>query len=314
MEVYYGYDDSHYINVTEVVLKKCLSDSGFFIPKTDEARAALFGDPYPGFLKHILIVDKFGIYHKFHHTKDISVKISSISKQLAEINDPRGWYQTKGIQIENPEERLQELHKYVEFNNGYMHDEYPEQRLAMKFITPDSKVLEIGGNIGRNTIVIGSILKDSRNLVSLESDPDNAKMLQDNLRVNGIDAFVEASALSQQRLIQYGWVTTPLFDNTIPEGWKEVSTITFDDLTKKYNIAFDTLVADCEGALFHILKDDPSMLNTINMVVLENDFQDIAEKEFVNQVFAMYGLKCVYAESGGWGPCYNFFYEVWKKD
>ena len=314
MQVYYGYDDSHYINVTELVLKKCLSDSGILIPRTDEARAAHFGDPYPGFLKHILIVDTFGIHHKFHHTKEISIQISSISRQLSELNNPRKWYHTKGITIENPEERLKELHNHIEINNGYMHDEYPEQRLAMTFVTPDSKVLEIGGNIGRNTIVIGSILKDSKNLVSLESDPDSAKILQSNLQINDIDTFVETSALSQQRLIQKGWVTVPLFDDTIPEGWKEVSTITYDDLTKKYNITFDTLVADCEGALFHILKDDPSVLNTINTVVLENDFQDITEKEFVNQVFEMYGLKCVYAEAGGWGPCYNFFYEVWKKD
>jgi hypothetical protein len=47
---------------------------------------------------------------------------------------------------------------------------------------------------------------------------------------------------------------------------------------------------------------------------LENDFQDITEKEFVNQVFGMYGFKCIYAEAGGWGPCYNFFYEVWQKE
>ena len=314
MDVYYGYDDSHYINVTELVLKKCLSDSRIFIPKTDEARAAIFGDPFVGFLKHILIVDMYGIHHKFHHTKDISIQISSISKQLALINSPREWYATTGKTIENAEDRLRQLHNHIEFNYGYMYDEYPEQLLAMKYIRPDNKVLEIGGNIGRNTLVIGSILKDPKNLVTLESDPNNAKMLMDNLKANNIDAVVEASALSQTRLIQKGWCTLPITDDTIPEGWKEVNTITFDDLSKKYNIQFDTLVADCEGALFYILKDDPSILTNMNMIILENDFQDIAEKTFVNQVFEMYGFKCVYAEAGGWGPCYNFFYEVWKKE
>jgi FkbM family methyltransferase len=195
-----------------------------------------------------------------------------------------------------------------------MHDEYPEQLLAMKFIKPENKVLEIGGNIGRNTLVIGSILNNPKNLVSLESDPDNAQILRHNLFINKIGAFVEASALSQQKLIQKGWNTIPLFESTIPEGWKEVSTITMDDLIKKYDINFDTLVADCEGALFHILKDDPSVLTNIKMIILENDFQDITEKEFVNQVFEMYGFKCIYAEAGGWGPCYNFFYEVWQKE
>ena len=314
MKFYYGYDDNHYVNVTDKVFDKFLFDTGIFIPSGDEHRAAVFGDPYPGILKHVLVVDSFGIYHKFHHTKDISIKINSISNQLSELNNPRKWYANVGKNIENPEERLQQLHKHIELNNGYMGDEYPEQLLAIKFIKPDCKVLEIGGNIGRNTLVIGSILNDSKNLVSLESDPENANILKNNLHCNKIDAQVEASALSQHRLIQRGWNTVPLLDNNIPEGWKEVSTITFDDLNKKYNIEFDTLVADCEGALFHILKDDPSVLTNIKTVIIENDFTDIAEKEFVNQVFEMHGLKCVYAEGGGWGPCYNFFYEVWKRE
>lgn len=314
MEVYYGYDDAHYINVTEAVFKKCLKDSGFLIPKTDEARAELFGDPYPGILKHILIVDKFGIYHRFSYSKEVKIEIPSISTQLTTLNSPKLWWEEKGKFIKDPEERLKEMHKHLDIYFGTFSDEYPEQLMATKFIKPDNKVLEIGGNIGRNTLVIATILNDSKNLVSLESDPHNANMLKHNINVNNYNVQVEASALSQHRLIQKGWITQPLFDNTIPDGWSEIATITFDDLNKKYNIQFDTLVADCEGALFHILKDDPSVLTNIKTVIIENDFLDINEKEFVNQVFEMHGLKCVYAESGGWGPCYNFFYEVWKKD
>jgi FkbM family methyltransferase len=314
MKFYYGYDNDHYINVTDKVFEKFLFDLGISIPSGDENRAAVFGDPYPGFLKHILVVDAFGIMHRFHHTKEIAIQISSISKQLTLINSPREWYSNVGKNITNEEDRLQQLHKYIECNYGHMRDEYPEQLLAMKFIKPDNKVLEIGGNIGRNTLIMGCILNNPKNMVTLESDPDNAKMLQENLKTNNIDSYVEPSALSQARLIQKGWITVPISDNNISEGWKEVSTITFNDLTKKYNITFDTLVADCEGALFNILKDDPSILDNIQTVILENDFLDIAEKEFVNQIFEMKGLKCIYAESGGWGPCYNFFYEVCKKD
>lgn len=314
MKFYYGYDNDHYINVTDKVFDKFVFDLGIFIPSGDENRAAVFGDPYPGHLKHVLVVDAFGIMHKFHHSKDISIQINSISKQLALINSPREWYANEGKNIEKADDRLQQLHKHIECNYGHIGDEYPEQLLAMKFIRPDNKILEIGGNIGRNTMIMGCILNDPKNMVTLESDPKNAKLLLENLKTNNIDSYVEASALSQSRLIQKDWITMPLSDNHIPEGWGEVSTITFDDLNKKYNIKFDTLVADCEGALFHILKDDPSILTDINMVILENDFLDIAEKEFVNQVFGMQGLKCIYAESGGWGPCYNFFYEVWKKD
>jgi FkbM family methyltransferase len=320
MEVYYGYDDSHYVNVTTMVFKKCLSDTGLNIPSSDNERSTLFGDPYPGFLKHILIIDPLGKKHKFLHTKEIKLEINSISTQLTRINTDtesnnyKMWWEKNGKFIKDPEERLRELQNRLTLEFGNFADEYPEQLLAMKFITPDNKVLEIGGNIGRNTLIIGTILNNPKNLVTLESDPTNAKLLQYNLELNNIDANVESSALSQQRLIQRGWNTIPVVDDTIPDGWKEVSTITYDNLIKKYNISFDTLVADCEGALFYILTEDHRILENINLVIIENDFQDIFQKMFVNEMFEKYGFKCIYTQPGGWGHCSNFFYEVWKKD
>ena len=60
-------------------------------------------------------------------------------------------------------------------NDNNKDDELPEQLmitfLEVTFINPNDIVLEIGGNIGRNSYVIGKILNDRKNLMVIESDP-----------------------------------------------------------------------------------------------------------------------------------------------
>ena len=71
---------------------------------------------------------------------------------------------------------------------------------------------------------------------------------------------------------------------------------------------------DCEGALYYILKDDSSILNNINLILIENDFNDISHKEYIDVIFKTHKFNRIYVESGGWGPCYDMFYEVWKNE
>ena len=73
---------------------------------------------------------------------------------------------------------------------------------------------------------------------------------------------------------------------------------------------FDTLVVDCEGALYYILKEEPEFLNGFKTIIIENDFIDITHKEFVDEEFKRYDFRNVYSIPGGFGPCYNFFYQA----
>jgi FkbM family methyltransferase len=314
MKFYYGYDDEHYVDVTNLVFSKCFSDNGILIPKGDHERSNIFGDPFYGKGKHILIIDNLGIKHIFPGSKEIKIEWTSISEQLALNSNPKLWYEEVGKFITNPEKRLKELQKHLDISYGTFDDEYFEQYMAIQYINPDAKVLEIGGNIGRNSLIISTILKDSRNYLVLESDPVFADQLKQNIVANGFNTNVEPAALSKMPLIQNYWDTMPLVDNNIPEGWKQISTITYSELMKKYNIQFDTIVADCEGALYYILRDEPSLLNNINTIITENDYRDIEHKNFVNKLFEQNGLKRILYQGGGWGPCSDFFYEVWKKE
>ena len=62
-------------------------------------------------------------------------------------------------------------------------DEYPEQLMSVMFINPNDCVLEIGGNIGRNSCVISKILNDSNNLLVIESDPLSVLKLEEEKKI-----------------------------------------------------------------------------------------------------------------------------------
>jgi FkbM family methyltransferase len=182
------------------------------------------------------------------------------------------------------------------------------------YLTGDEKILEIGGNIGRNSLIIASILKNSSDLVSLECSPYISAQLTQNRDANHLGFHIENSALSNRKLIQREWETFPMVNNVIPNGYTEVKTITLNDMKQKYTIVFDTLVLDCEGAFYYILMDTPEILNGINLIIMENDYHIIEHKHYIDKVLLENNFYRDYVEGGGWGACENNFFEVWKKN
>ena len=75
------------------------------------------------------------------------------------------------------ETKLTDIQNKLVLNHGKFYDEYPEQRISVRYLTGNEKVLEIGGNIGRNSLIISSILKDSSNLVVLECNKEIAEQI-----------------------------------------------------------------------------------------------------------------------------------------
>ena len=179
------------------------------------------------------------------------------------------------------------------------------------YLSGNEKVLEIGGNIGRNSLTIASIIKNQQNLVTLESDDYIASQLTENRDLNNFTFNIENSALSKRKLIQKGWNT--VVSDELIEGYKLVKTITWEQLQSKYNIEFDTLVLDCEGAFYYILMDMPEILENIQLIIMENDYWDISKKMYIDNVLKTNDFYRSYSEKGGWGPCTDNFFEVWEK-
>jgi len=220
--------------------------------------------------------------------------------------------------------KLKEIHTKLKIDYGTFNEEVPEQLMVIKYITGNEKILELGGNIGRNTLVISYILNNNNNnnLVTFESDPNIAQQLIHNREQNNLDFKIESSALSNRKLLQKGWDTIVLPEmnednsnliNDLLLEYKPVNTINYNEFKEKYNIDFDTLIVDCEGALYYILMDMPQILDSIKLIIMENDYHDINYKIFIDKILKEKEFKLDYVESGGWGPCYENFFEVWKK-
>lgn len=214
---------------------------------------------------------------------------------------------------------LHVIYSQVRLLHGRFAQEQPEQFMSCMYIQPDDVVLEIGGNIGRNSLVIASIVTNPQTqLVVMEMDPKIAKQLAENARKNHKPFQIVTAALSKHRLLQQGSGvgarTRPMLPSEVkvPKGYAPVRTTTFEGISSPGK-PFSVLVADCEGALFYIFQDFPDMLTHIHTVIMENDYLDIHQKEYVDVMLTERGFQRVYYRPGGWGPCYDRFFEVWKK-
>jgi FkbM family methyltransferase len=295
MKILYGLSDNN-IDVTEICLNKLTKNNIIVIPHSDSNRSHFFTDPINGVLKKILIDNNNNIteYDDF-----FTIIINITENTIQTINE------------NNINQKIAQIHSTLSIKYGNLNEELPEQKMVVRYLEGNEKVLEIGGNIGRNSLVISSILQNARDLIVLESDDDIAKQLIENRNTNNLDFVVENSALSKRKLIQSGWLT--IESDVLLDGYKDVNTINYEELISKYNIAFDTLVLDCEGAFYYILMDMPEILQNIKLIIMENDYNEIKEKEYIDDVLIKNNFYRDYVEGGGWGPCSDNFFEVWKK-
>lgn len=295
MKIYYG-TANHNIDVTNICMQRLKQNDVIEIPSGDFNRADYFTDPLVFVHKFILIEtddDIVTAYDEF-----ITIRINLVDNTITTVADVN--------------EKLLKIHSKLHMKHGSLNEELPEQKMAVRYLTGNETVLEIGGNTGRNSMVIASILQNDTNLVTLECDTDIANQLTENRDLNNLKFHIESSALSNRKLIQQGWDTTP--SETLLEGYKWVNTITLENLKTKYDIKFDTLVLDCEGAFYYILMDMPEILNNITLIIMENDYHDISHKTYIDEILVKNDFSRVYVESGGWGPCFHNFFEVWKKN
>lgn len=292
MNIYYGTSRKNVI-VTEFCHTQLKKNGVMTIPSGDRNRAQYFTDPAENFSKSIFIESKDGVSEYDEH---YTIQIDCLTGQITA----------------EPDEfiKLLKIHSTLQLKYGSLQEEFSEQKMAVKYLKGTEKVLEIGGNIGRNSCVIGRVLNHS-DFVSMECDPNSVQQLKENRDLNGLHFHVENAALSKRKLIQRGWDTMP--SDTVLEGYTSVHTITFEELKQKYNIQFDTLVLDCEGAFYYILLDMPEILDNIQLIVMENDYHDFNHKLVLNAILREKGFEVDYTEAGGWGPCASHFFEVWKR-
>lgn len=305
MLIFYG-AVTNFVNITG----KFTDCDTIFIFHGDQNRTKDFGDPIVGVEKFIVILDDWdniAVYPQPY--------VIRLIKQDGKIN----LSDVATNQSFNLIDRINLIHSKLNIGYGHIKEELPEQVMAVSVIQPEAIVLEIGGNIGRNSCVISSLLRDSGNLVVMEANPFIAKQLEENRHKNNFSFHIETSALSKRKLLQRGWHTV-LEDEYDPNvngaGWMPIPIIDWSSLQEKYNKKFDTLVLDCEGAIYFILKDFPNLLENFKLILIENDYASLEHKLFVEGEFKTAGFKLIYSQplnsptEISWG---NSFYEIYSK-
>lgn len=305
MRILYG-TTARSIDITDICIQRLKYDNYLIIPAGDLIRSKIFTDPLPNVLKSIFLVSESGTTEcNASSSVYIDTATETVVKEIPE-----------SILMLYPNAKLADIQSKLTLLYGTFEDELPEQKMAVRYLKGTESVLEIGGNIGRNSLIISSILSDSGRLVVLESDKRIYNQLKQNRDTNGFHFHIEAAALSKRPLIQSGWTT--IVSHTVLPGYTPVSTITYSDLMDKYKIPFDTLVLDCEGAFYYILQDMPEILTGINLIIMENDYVDGNHKNYIDDVLKKNNFYVDYAEAGGetfgcYCPCRNNFFEVWKR-
>ena len=197
----------------------------------------------------------------------------------------------------------------------------------MKYIEKKDIILEIGGNIGRVSILLSTLINDDKNLVVLESNNQHYNELLINKNQNGCNFTVLNNALSKYPLYQYKWVTFTLEEyNNIHEDerhlLKQINIISYEEIIENYNLNFNTLILDCEGAFYYIVKDYPEILKNIKKIIIENDFRYIEQYYYITQLFLKNNFiikETVKLDEKYWDMYTNQiirdnFYQVWVKN
>ena len=215
---------------------------------------------------------------------------------------------------------LHDIHtKTLSFTGGSIQDEFIEQVMSCMAITnyykTGDKILEIGCNIGRNTLVLSNLV-GSENIVAIDAGHNYVNTCKQNLHNNNFSNFtVLPIALSNTPLKRNMW-TTYEDDQSQPlePSCDSVDTMTWTDFRKQYG-TFEILVADCEGALLKIIQENNDFLDTVHTIVVENDYVTVHEKETVDMFYVLKGFKRVFNH-----PLENIdhpnaanFYSIWTK-
>jgi FkbM family methyltransferase len=195
---------------------------------------------------------------------------------------------------------LNENNKLIQHN----FNEKPEQEQAKTYITNDSVVLELGARYGTVSCIISKKISNSLNLVSVEPDDRVWSALETNMLNNYCNFHIIKGAISKKPLRLTNHVQNNGYDiRTEVDNNGSVACYTVNEIEQKFNLKFNTLVADCEGFLEIFFDENPQMYEQLNLIMFEKDCPNICNYNRIIENLKLHRFRNLV--SG--------FHEVWKK-
>jgi FkbM family methyltransferase len=180
--------------------------------------------------------------------------------------------------------------------------EVNEQYQAVTYIHKDCIVLELGARYGTVSCIINKKIGNPQNQVSVEPDVRVQKALEENMINNNCDfhiinGFISKIPLELTELDSgYGTTSQPV-ENSIIQSY------TLNEIENKYNLKFNTLVADCEGFLEQFFDENPQLYSQLSLVMFEKDCPHKCNYDKIINNLKINNFYCL--EDG--------FHSVWKK-
>lgn len=171
-----------------------------------------------------------------------------------------------------------------------------EQYDIIKYLPEDSIVLELGARFGTVSCIINKIILNPYNQVSVEPDERVWNALKYNKNNNNCSFNIFQGAISERRkkLVNLdetqGYGTTSSNIEGHYDSENEVNVISFKNLEKKYALKFNVLVADCEGCLGELLKDNPQIYDQLKLIFFEKDYPNTTNYREIERMLSKKGF------------------------
>ena len=151
-----------------------------------------------------------------------------------------------------------------------------EQDLANKYILENDIVLELGARYGSVSCTINSKLNNKNNQVVVEPDDRVWDALEKNKNNNNCEFNIVKGFISNKKLdltnlnVCLGGYGATFIENNDTK----LPSYSLDEITNKYNLKFNVLVADCEGFLETFFDENPNFYDNLRLIIFEADYHE----------------------------------------
>ncbi|MBD0403393.1 FkbM family methyltransferase [Flammeovirga sp. EKP202] len=160
--------------------------------------------------------------------------------------------------------------------------EKQEREFIPKYLDKNASVLELGGCIGVVSCVINGVLNERNKHVTVEANPFLIQHLEHNKERNHCGFHVENRIVAKAKTVTFNIQKSIVQGSANIESAQkvEVEGITPEELEKKYNLKFDTLIMDIEGGELQFFRDFQPFLKTLKSIYFEiHPFENILTLE-----------------------------------